>query len=302
MGKALKAFIVLNFLLSIAVVALGVKVFLDREVIKARTLLMEEYAAKTATNLEWGGQVDWETSDLRKTNPFAIPQPLKPEELPALESSLSDLARFATQRQAQLSQNYADLVATRQELAETRDTLATRTRELADARTQIASLESILAKTQNDLSEANRTIDTLRMEKESLERQVDGLNKDVQERNDRIASLEVDLEKAISERDRAIARVQTLEGQLAGDKPSSRIWNGRAAQILAVNDKWNYVIIDKGSKDDMEMFLEAFVHRGDVFVGKLTVTRIEEAVAVAEIQTDTLVDGTFLQPGDTIFF
>jgi hypothetical protein len=302
MGKALKAFIVLNFLLSIAVVALGVKVFLDREVIKARTLLMEEYAAKTATNLEWGGQVDWETSDLRKTNPFAIPQPLKPEELPALESSLSDLARFATQRQAQLSQNYADLVATRQELAETRDTLATRTRELADARTQIASLESTLAKTQNDLSEANRTIDTLRMEKESLERQVDGLNKDVQERNDRIASLEVDLEKAISERDRAIARVQTLEGQLAGDKPSSRIWNGRAAQILAVNDKWNYVIIDKGSKDEMEMFLEAFVHRGDTYVGKLRVTRIEEAVSVAEIQTDTLVDGTFLQPGDTIFF
>ncbi len=302
MGKALKAFIVLNFLLSIAVVALGVKVFLDREVIKARTLLMEEYASKTAENLKWGGQVDWETANERKTNPFAIPQPLTPEELPGLETTLSDLARFATQRQAQLVQRYEELVVTRQELADTRDQLATRTRELADARSQIASLESTLAKTQNDLSEANRTIDTLRMEKESLERQVDGLNRDVQERNDRIAILEIDLEKTISERDRAIARVQTLEGQLAGGSGESKVWRGRPALILAVNDKWNYVVIDKGSKDDMEMFLEAYVHRGDEFVGKLRVTRIEEAVSVAEIQVETLVDGALLQPGDTIFF
>ncbi len=303
MGGAIKSFIVINFLLSIGVVVMGYLVFKDREVIKARTLLLEQNAARIAENLDWGETVDWETADERKLTAYSVAQPVLPEELPTLEGNLDDLARFATTRVAQLNQRYAELVQTQQELADTRDTLATRERELAQTRQELADTKDTLAATQEELRDANRQIDQLNLEKSNLERQIESLNTEIEGLNNTIAGLEVDLQAMTDQFDRLQEKYDTLVGNLNNDGPKDAgAWKGRSGVVLSVNQEWNYVVIDKGEVDDLLLYLDALVHRGDQFIGKLTVVRVEDTVAIAEIQNDTMAEGESIVPGDTFFF
>ena len=66
MVKALKVFIVFSFLCSIACLALGIKIFMDREIIKSRTQQLQASAQKVAGNLKAEGSIK---SALRRRDP-----------------------------------------------------------------------------------------------------------------------------------------------------------------------------------------------------------------------------------------
>lgn len=302
MGKALKFFVVLNLLVSAAVVALGVMTFNQRQVVKGRAYLLERNVAAVAENLNWGGEVAWEEADERKPGSFTVPQPAAPDELDRMDNRLDDLASFATQRVAQLTQRYGQLVQTRRDLRETRDTLRIREGELADARNRIEVLTKDLADTREDLRQANQTIGTLESEKEELERRVDDLNDRITTNNNRIATLEVDLETRIQQRNNAEARYLTCRKGAAGPGGGDGDVRGKAARVLAVNPSWEYVVISKGAGEDVQPETEAFVHRGRDYIGKLQVVRVEEDMAIAKIKSGSVVENTSIKPGDTLFF
>ena len=302
MGKALKIFLILNLLLSLVVVGFGVKIFMDREVIKARTIILQNNARQVAGNLQWGRQVDWDPDDPMRAE-FTVPQPVDQEELPGLVSRLEELARLANHRVVLLDQHYADLIQTRNVLAETREELAVTQRNLARTEQELADTRETLRVTQNDLQEARRNIDRLESEKRGLQNQIASLNDELTRRNDRIQSLEVDLETRNQELARATERIARLEGRLARDGESDQgRWSGVPGEILAVNDQWKYVILNMGEVDEMELFLEAIVHRGDEYLGKITVVRVENTVSIAEIELATVPEGKSIQAGDTVFF
>ena len=75
-----------------------------------------------------------------------------------------------------------------------------------------------------------------------------------------------------------------------------------AGRVLAIDPQWNFAVINRGEVDVLPMFSEAFVHRGDTYVGKLRVRQVERGVAVAEILPETFVEGMTVQVGDTLFF
>ncbi len=305
MGKAIQVFLILNLLLGAAMLGLGLSVFQDRGVIKARALLLEQNAAALAKSLAWAETVAWE-EERTQLNGFRVPQPtvavrkegFNQVDLGELQDKLRDLETFATTRVAQLTQRYSELVQTRQTLVETTDRLGVRTRELAAARQQIGDLEQKVASTHNELREANRNIDTLRTDNRGLTGRVEEVNGEITALNDKIAGDEVSLEKLIQEINNMIDRYEQCRVGAAGGRKGALL--GQTAKVLSINPDWNFIVISKGAVDKVEPRTEGWVHRGKDYIGKVTVLRVEEKVSVAEV--NTLVDGTHLMPGDTLFF
>ncbi len=301
MGKALKTFLILNLLLSIAVVGLGVKIFMDREVVKARTVIQQNSLQQLSRNLQWGVEHDWNPDD-PESGRFTVPQPVHKDELPGLVQTLERLEQVANQRIVVAEQHWTTLVSTRRELADTQETLATTERNLARTEADLASTRETLQTTQNNLQTAERNIRTLEGDKSALENQVRNLNEEITRKNDSIASLEVTLESREAELARARAENDRLRGILDGREEQDSIFRGRSAEILAVNDQWKFVVVDLGEVDQMELFLEALVHRGDEYLGKIVINRIEESVSIGEIDLNTVPPGVTIQPGDRVFF
>ncbi|MCC5845718.1 MAG: hypothetical protein JJU05_15830 [Verrucomicrobia bacterium] len=298
MGKLLKTFIILNLALSIVVAIFGFQLFRDREIVKARTILLETNAQRVAANLSWGQEVDWESSEDRRSGTFTVPQPASPGELASMENTLGELGRFATQRLAQLNQRHNELVQTRRQADEARETLATRERELASTRQELATAQERVSSMETDLRQSRLEVNTIRVEREGLERQVQQLNTQVSERDDQIASLEVDIARLREDLSNLTQRTQARTPGGAG----TEAWVGRPATILAVNETYQFVILDKGSIDVLPVGIEAIIHRGDEFIGTVTVRQVEELVAIAEINPATLTPGERIQPNDTVFF
>lgn len=296
-----KTFLVLNLLLCAAVLGVSYKTFLDREVVKASTVIHRENLQKIAKNLGWGEQVAWESAGESKSQPFQLPNPAGIEDMETFISQLEELSGLATQRVEQLAAQYSELTATQAELESTSATLADRVADLAATRSRVAGLENNLSNTNNQLRETNNQITTLDRENATLQQQVDSLDRQITNQQTLISRVEANLKRRTGERDRirellaACRRPRITPG---GPSP----WHQQTAKILAVEPQWNYVVINKGEVDTLPMYLEAFVHRGDQFLGKIRVMQVDRTVALAEILPDTLTEGMTLEAGDTIFF
>lgn len=304
MSKALTTFVILNVVASLAIVSLGTLSFLERKVVKAQTLELEATVQALSEQLQWGEDVAWETPEEKKPLPFSLPQPARPEDLSSLESALSDLVRFTNQRQAQLSLRHGELVSAETALKEVRENLVTRERELQAAQNQQARLTRSLEEAKGDLQTVEAETAKDRAAQARLENELAEKNTQITTMNNELASLEIDLETRIQERDLAqkeydICRVGaagTQNGQASGEI------KGKRATILAVNPDWQYVVIDKGMIHNVEMDLQAFVHRGKEYVGKLKIVRVEDSLAIAQILPGSVVATDGIRAGDTLFF
>lgn len=304
MSKALTTFVLLNLLASAAILTLGALSYRDGQVLKAQTLELESTVQTVTENLQWGEEVAWESPEEKKPLAFSLPSTAEADDLDSLESALEEMVRFSRQRQAQLSLRYAELESARQNLAQVEETLATRTRELEAAQNQQAQVKRSLAEEQKNLREAEEKLVGNSPEKDKLEEEIEEKNTAITNLNNELASLEIDLETRIQERDLAQTEYDKCLESTASEvatAPGGEI-KGKRATILAVNPDWQYVIIDKGMIDNVELGLNAFVHRGKEYVGKLQVVRVEDSISVAEILNDSIVSTDSIEPGDTIFF
>lgn len=302
MSKAIKTFIILNLVAGIALAVMGTLLFMEKDLIKGRALLLRHTVTNLAENLKWGEQLAEFKVEEKQSRAFVLPKPVAHEQIASYEKSLDDLTSFATGRLGQLGGTHTILVSTQNTLEKTKETLATRERELSEARSTIASLETDIQNTQDELARTNGTIATLRNNIASLQTNLDNLNADLVSRNNQIATLEIDLNTAIEERDIALERYKICKMGSGDGDGSSGNWRGRTAQILEVNPRWDYVIIDKGQIDELTPDVQAYVHRGNEYVGKLKVTTVKQGVSIARILPGSVADGMTIEPGDTLFF
>lgn len=305
MGKALKVFIVLNFLLGVVVITLGIQSFSARKILKAQALELEKSLAKISEDLQWGEKVPWENPGEEKQVLFRFSQPTNAEGLANLKNEIEPLGRVATQREAQLSQRNLELAQTHSQLETKKQNLASRESELVAAQKQEASLKiEKWTKVTSELSDLKAEVANLQTGKSEKESGISTKNSSLTELNNQLASLEIDLETRIQERDNVQAeyeRCRTGEAGEAGEKLLGTQIRGKKGVVLAVNQDWEYVVIDKGDTI-VEPDFKAYVHRGNEYIGKLNVLRVEENLAVAEIVPGSLTEGQTIQPGDTLFF
>lgn len=305
MDKALKSIIVINLLLGLVIAVLGFSSFRERRVLKAQSLELEQAATQLAEALQWGEEVPWEQDEDRKALAFSLTKPAAPEDFEQLKQELDELARFATQRMAQVNQGQNALAQTASNLESARDSLRTREREHTAAQNQEKQLTATLSEVKSQLAEARSSQTTGQAQKAELDRQVTAKTDRITDLNNSIASLEIDLETRIQQRNKAQEDYERIRrgamGLESDEESTGGDIRGQTATVLAVNPSWHFVVLDKGMMDKIETEYVAFVHRGRDYVGKLQVVRVEDELAIAEIIPNSTVEPG-IKPGDQIFF
>ncbi len=138
-------------------------------------------------------------------------------------------------------------------------------------------------------------------DKSELESRIAQLNSRITELNNELASLEIDLETRIQERDLAQTEYEKCRYGAAGEQTAASL-KGKRGKVLAMNPDWEYVVIDKGMVDNVEIDLQALVHRGNEYIGKLKVVRVEDEISVAEIIPGSVAPSESIKAGDAYFF
>ena len=77
---------------------------------------------------------------------------------------------------------------------------------------------------------------------------------------------------------------------------------GVRGTILAVNQAYNFVVLNLGARQGVEPNSEMLVLREGTLIGKIRISSVEPATAIGDIITSTLARGVQVQPGDTLIY
>ena len=83
---------------------------------------------------------------------------------------------------------------------------------------------------------------------------------------------------------------------VAGGNPGIR------GTVLAVNQAYNFVVLNLGGRQGVEPNSEMLVVRGGSFIGKIRISSVEPATAIGDIITSSLARGVQVQPGDFVVY
>lgn len=295
-----KIFLVLNLLFCAAAAGFGYVIFQDRQLVKARTVLLQEHVEDAAESLKFGEQQEWETS-AQGDGAFRAPLPASSSELEEFTSTLDSLEAAAAARADQLAENLDAVQSAKASLSSKQAELAEKESDLTSTRSEVTQMETTLSTTKESLREIQEDKANIGTITQKLKDQLAKLNQQTETLREEISTTKETLDMRTQEKNRIeelLAACRQPRNEDGGDEN----WHQKTAKVLAAEPEWNYVVINKGEVDVLPLFLEAFVHRGDEFIGKIRVMQVEDTVALAEIIQDSMTPGMQVQSGDTIFF
>jgi len=282
MGKVLRIFLILLFLLGIG--ALTLEYFNYSK----RVELTKRQAALEAGLVRVSGKVN------APRDPYieAISNGVDAAALGATATMGAQIAVLQSNTVARYEQLYTtkdDLKKTRDELTKTQQELAQTKQELDTARQEIASLNEKLTKKEAEIAQAQQKIG-------ELENQVTELKRQVEDFGVQIAKLEGDKKKMLEEKKRLEDALAPFLPPPLPDKDLARGLNG---QIVLVDPEWNFVVLDIGKLQGLQKNTQMLVHRGEELVGKIRVSDVRDQMSVGDIERAWVA--TPLQPGDRVF-
>ncbi|RYD64533.1 MAG: hypothetical protein EOP84_32660 [Verrucomicrobiaceae bacterium] len=131
----------------------------------------------------------------------------------------------------------------------------------------------------------------------------------------KVVQLEEDLKRAVAERDelKAVqdtlnARVQEADERLrTAQSTVERYQKGIASQslsgrILAVNQGWNFVVLDVGDRQGAAVNAPLLVLRGGQPIARLRITSVEPSTSIADVVPGSTARGVTVQPNDRVVF
>jgi seryl-tRNA synthetase len=77
---------------------------------------------------------------------------------------------------------------------------------------------------------------------------------------------------------------------------------GLRGTILAVNQAYNFVVLNLGTRHGVESNAEMLVLRDGALVGKIRISSVEPATAIGDMITGSLARGAQMQPGDNVIY
>jgi hypothetical protein len=113
-----------------------------------------------------------------------------------------------------------------------------------------------------------------------------------------------------AEREKALLsdKLQSLRArssQLEEEKKRRAVAGGKVGvrgTVLAVNQAYNFVVLNLGARQGVEPNSEMLVLRDGSFIGKIRISSVEPATAIGDIVTSTLARGVQVQPGDIVIY
>jgi len=179
-----------------------------------------------------------------------------------------------------------ELTATKETLTQTKNTLAKTEEELNGTKQQLAAAQESISKLKGELASA---IESRKKAEADLAKwvstgltpeQVVELGKKVKVQSDAIAALED--EKAILARN-AKELQNKIDLLLGGEDFVVKLPENTKGNVLAVDPKWNFVVLDLGKNKEMLEGGILMVHRNSQLVGKVRIREVLPDRCVATV-------------------
>jgi len=193
--------------------------------------------------------------------------------------------------------------------------------KLADAQRKAAKAETELAQLQKEKADLQSKLDANQNEIAALQKRVEEAEKaskpavnpattspaggelqtqldDVRHQLDSAEKEKAFLsEKLRSAQDRSTPLQEDKRRREAGARRP-----GVHGTVLAVNQAYNFVVLNLGSRQGVEPNSELLVLREGTLIGKIRISSVEPTTAIGDIISSSLGRGVQVQPGDTVVY
>ncbi len=218
--------------------------------------------------------------------------------------------------------------------------LATQANDLKARETAVAGEEAKIAEAENKAAKAGEEVAQLQKEKAELQTKIDANQKEIASLQKRIeeagttagtaagtgaqptenpgapstAELQAQLDDARRQLDSAEREKIFLSEKVRPQDHSVRPQRetkrrevgarkpGVRGNVLAVNQAYNFVVLNLGGRQGVEPNSEMLVLRGGTLIGRIRISSVEPATAIGDIITNSLARGVQVQPGDNVIY
>ncbi len=217
----------------------------------------------------------------------------------------------------------ARLTAERQRSSEEKEMKA-REAAVAAANAKAAETEARVNKAQADFEQAQKEKTELQTKLQENETALAALQKQIEgvamksETNPGAANpseMQAQLDEArklldSAEREKALLTDKLRSIQERSDKLQEEVKRGASGgarlglrgTVLAVNQAYNFVVLNLGGRQGVEANSEMLVLRGGTPIGKIRISSVEPSTAIGDIITSSLERGVQVQPGDIVIY
>jgi len=208
---------------------------------------------------------------------------------PAAGSPVEDQGKVA-QAENRAAKAEAELAQIQKEKADLQTKLDENQKEIASLQTPVQAAEKNPNASPADNSapapaaDLQSQIDDLRRQLDSAEKEKSFLSEKLQATQDR-----ADQPKEGKKRREAV-------------RESAPHRTGLRGTILAVNQAYNFVVLNLGTRHGVESNAEMLVLRDGALVGKIRISSVEPATAIGDIITGSLARGAQIQTGDNVIY
>jgi cell shape-determining protein MreC len=203
------------------------------------------------------------------------------KELGETKKSAEELAAKNQAAEADNAKLKADLAGTKSELDKASASVSQKDSEIAQLKTEVESKSQEIATLQASQAEAPA--------------------EDAGEEKARLAELETLNTELTSKLDSARGELEAFK-QKEKEKLTKKALDNLTGRILAVNQAWNFVVLNIGDKNGILSNTELIVKRGTARIGLVRITSVEPSTSIADIIPGSMVRGLTIQPGDDVIY
>ena len=191
--------------------------------------------------------------------------------------------------------------------------------KLSDNDGRVASAEAELVKTQTEKSDLQSKLQANEAQILELQKHIEEMSKSPSNPNPgapSVAELQAQLDDARKQLENAEHEKTFLTEKLQpGTREQMRgpevMVQGRRGPnfrpsvrgtVLAVNQAYNFVVLNLGDRQGLEPNAEMLVLRDTTIIGKIRVSCVEPSTAIGDILGNSLARGVQVQPGDTVIY
>jgi predicted RNase H-like nuclease (RuvC/YqgF family) len=195
--------------------------------------------------------------------------------------------------------------------------------KIAEAESKAAKAEADLAQLQKEKADLQTRLDANQSETASLRKRVEEAEKAAKPSETpaaaaaagSVAALQAQLDDARRQLDSAEKEKVFLSEKLQSAQERSAPpqeerkrretgtrRTGVRGTVLAVNQAYNFVVLNLGARQGVEPNSEMLVLREGTLIGKIRISSVEPATAIGDIITGSLARGVQVQPGDTVIY
>jgi hypothetical protein len=210
--------------------------------------------------------------------------------------------RRRADREKEIKAREAAMAAERSKIAESESRVATAEAELVKLQTEKSDLQAKLQANETEIANLQKQVDEGKpgsanpgaATPQELQAQLDDARRQLE-----------DAEREKTFLSEKLQSVQTRSSQLEEEKKRRVVASGKVGvrgTILAVNQAYNFVVLNLGGRQGVEPNSEMLVLRDGSFIGKIRISSVEPATAIGDIITSTLARGVQVQPGDIVIY